>query len=103
MKKLAAMTLALCALGTMAMADGFSLSFGYSDCGPRYYGNSYYGYSTPVVVYPYRYCAPTYRSYPYYSPYTYRYSSPYRYDYRYSHRSHHGSGHHRSSHHGRRH
>ncbi|HPA16391.1 MAG TPA: hypothetical protein PLU30_01495 [Verrucomicrobiae bacterium] len=107
MKKLAAIVLAFSALGAAAMAHGgFSISFGYSDCGRSYYRPSYYGYcGSPVVVYPYRsYChRPLYRRYCY-RPYSYGYWPSYGLNFGYrSYGHHHGSHHHYSHHRGHHH
>lgn len=67
------------ALGAGAMAGGFSVSFGYRDCGRSYYRPSYYShYRSPVVVYPSRsyYYGPSYRSHHYYRSYSHCYRPP---------------------------
>ncbi len=66
---------------------GFSLSFGYSDCGRSYYRPHYYGYSrAPVIVYR----APSYCYRPWYGDrYYYRYNSWDRPWGRHHHRHHH--------------
>lgn len=81
MKKAMLFMVVFGALCAGAMAGGFSVSFGYRDCGRSYYRPSYHHYHhgyyrSPVVVYSSRsYChGPYYRShYPRYRSYGYSY------------------------------